>query len=59
MTKYYEGIRRVLLKALEGNYPNEFFQSYTETFSDPAVTRLASFLMLSYERAKLMPEETR
>ena len=42
MTKYYEGIRRVLLKALEGNYPNEFFQSYTETFSDPA--HKASFI---------------
>jgi hypothetical protein len=59
MTKYYEGIRRVLLKALEGNYPNEFFQSYTETFSDPAVTRLVSFLMMSYERAKLTPKEVR
>jgi hypothetical protein len=59
MTKYYEGIRRILLKALEGNYPNEFFQSYTETFSDPAVTRLVSFLMLSYERAKLTPKEAR
>jgi len=59
MTKYYEGIRRVLLKALEGNYPNEFFQSYTETFSDPAVTRLVSFLMLSYERTKLTPKEAR
>jgi hypothetical protein len=59
MTKYYEGIRRVLLKALEGNYPNEFFQSYTETFSDPAVTRLVSFLMMSYERAKLTPKEAR
>jgi hypothetical protein len=59
MTKYYEGIRRILLKALEGNYPNEFFQSYTETFSDPAVTRLVSFLMMSYERAKLTPKEAR
>jgi hypothetical protein len=59
MTKYYEGIRRVLLKALEDNYPNEFFQSYTETFSDPAVTRLVSFLMMSYERAKLTPKEAR
>jgi hypothetical protein len=26
MTKYHEGIRRILLKALEGNYPNEFLQ---------------------------------
>jgi len=59
MTKYYEGIRRILLKALEGNYPNEFFQSYTETFSEPAVTRLVTFLMMSYERAKLTPKETR
>jgi hypothetical protein len=59
MTKYYEVIRRILLKALEGNYPNEFFQSYTETFSDPAVTRLVSFLMMSYERAKLTPKEAR
>jgi hypothetical protein len=59
MTKYYEGIRRILLKALEDTYPNEFFQSYTETFSDPAVTRLVSFLMMSYERAKLTPKEAR
>ncbi len=59
MTKYYEGIRRVLLKALEANYPNEFFQSYTETFSEPAVTRLVTFLMMSYERAKLTPKEVR
>jgi hypothetical protein len=59
MTKYYEGIRRILLKALEDNYPNEFFQSYTETFSDPAVTRLVSSLMMSYERAKLTPKEAR
>jgi hypothetical protein len=59
MTKYYEGIRRILLKALEGNYPNEFFHSYTETFSEPAVTRLVAFLMMSYERAKLTPKEAR
>jgi hypothetical protein len=59
MTKYYEGIRRILLKALEGNYPNEFFQSYTEIFSEPAVTRLVTFLMMSYERTKLTPKEAR
>ena len=59
MTKYYEGIRRLLLKALEDNYPNEFFQSYTESFSEPAVTRLITFLMMSYERAKLTPKEVR
>ncbi len=59
MTKYYEGIRRALLNALEANYPNEFFQSYTETFSDPAVTRLITFLMMSYEKVKLTPKEVR
>lgn len=59
MTRYYEGIRRVLLNALESNYPNEFFQSYTEIFSEPAVTRLVTFLMMSYERAKLTPKEVR
>ncbi len=59
MTKYYEGIRRILLRALEANYPSEFFQSYTETFSEPAVTRLVTFLMTSYERAKLTPKEVR
>jgi hypothetical protein len=59
MTKYYEVIRRILLKALEGNYPNEFFQSYTEIFSEPAITRLVTFLMMSYERTNLTPKEAR
>ncbi|MEM2042437.1 MAG: hypothetical protein QW410_03680 [Nitrososphaerota archaeon] len=59
MTRYYDGIRRILLNALESNYPNEFFQSYSEVFSEPSVTKLVTFLMMSYERAKLTHKEVR
>lgn len=59
MANAYEQIRRVLTKALEEGYPESFFRSYMEVFSDSAVTRTAVFLIYNHKSFDLTLEEAK
>ncbi|MEN3047207.1 MAG: hypothetical protein ABDH63_00270 [Candidatus Caldarchaeales archaeon] len=59
MANAYEQIRRVLMKALEEGYPESFFRSYAEVFSDPAVTKTAVFLIYNHKSFGLSLEEAK
>ncbi|MCS7095136.1 MAG: hypothetical protein NZ988_04945 [Thaumarchaeota archaeon] len=59
MANSYEQIRKVLVKAVEEDYPESFFRVYAEVFSDPILTRLAVFLLYNHRSFDLSHDEAR